>query len=104
MVVAEGEEAGGAFRIAERVRVDTGMESRVCVLGHLQRGGVPSARDRLLASRLGAAAIDALLDGVAGVMVGEKCEELTHTPLSDTWERRKPLDARSVALIRDLAG
>jgi 6-phosphofructokinase 1 len=78
----------------------TGLEPRVCILGHLQRGGTPTARDRILASRLGAAAVDALVDG-GGVMVGEQCGQLARTPLREA-DKRRSLPADLLALVRDL--
>jgi 6-phosphofructokinase 1 len=101
IVVAEGGEEGRVFHLAEGVRAATGLEPRVCVLGHIQRGGTPTARDRILASRLGAGAVGALVDG-GGVMVGEVCGRVTHVPLDDTWEKRRPVDADLLALVRDL--
>ena len=87
--------------VAERIRELTGLEPRVCVLGHIQRGGTPSARDRILASRLGSAAVASLLDG-GGVMAGERCGEVVHVPLRDAWEKRRPVDTTLMALVRDL--
>ena len=92
IIVAEGEEEGGAFSLAEKIKDAAGYDYRVCVLGHIQRGGSPSARDRLLASRLGVAAVDALLEGKAGMMVGEINGQIALTPLSETWARRKTVD------------
>ena len=103
VVVAEGDEAGGAFRVAQHVGEHLGAEYRICVLGHVQRGGSPTARDRILASKLGAAAIDALLDSKSGYMVGEMKGEITLTPLHETWERRKELDTNLLRLIKILA-
>jgi 6-phosphofructokinase 1 len=91
VVVAEGEKPGDSFRIAQEVRERTGFESRVCVLGHVQRGGSPSARDRVLASRLGAAAVQALNESKSGYMVGEINREIAYTPLEDTWNKKKGL-------------
>jgi 6-phosphofructokinase 1 len=82
------------------VKQKIGTDSRVCVLGHIQRGGSPTARDRVLASSLGAAAVRALLDGKSGCMVGEVKNEITFTLLKDTWEKKKPLGAR----LQELAG
>lgn len=71
VVVAEGNKSGGAIKIAEEVqRRFTYYDTKVTVLGHLQRGGSPSCFDRVLASRLGHAAVKALLNGVSGKMVG----------------------------------
>ena len=102
IVVAESGGQGYAFRVAEQVRELTGLEPRVCVFGHIQRGGTPTARDRILASRLGAAAVDALLEG-GGMMVGEVGGRVVHVPLRETWEKRRAPAADLLALVRDLA-
>jgi 6-phosphofructokinase 1 len=102
IVVAESGKEGHAFGIADRVRVSTGLEPRVCVLGHIQRGGTPTARDRILASRLGAAAVDILLEG-GGMMAGEVCGNVVRAPLRETWEKRRNLPADLLALVRNLA-
>ncbi len=91
VVVAEGRNPGISFQIAREVRKYLDIESRVCVLGHIQRGGPPTVRDRVLGSRLGVAAVTALLDGREGWMVGEVRGEITYTPLKDTWMKKKPL-------------
>jgi len=104
VVVAEAEKPGYSFRIAEEVKNKINVESRVCILGHVQRGGSPTARDRVLASSLGAAAVDALLSGKNGHMVGEVNSRITYTALRDTWEKKKPLSARYRELGRLLAG
>ena len=80
VVVAEGQTAGGAFAIAEQVRPHVNLDYRVTVLGHVQRGGTPSARDRLLASRLGICAVQALMEGKAGHVVGEINGEIASHP------------------------
>jgi 6-phosphofructokinase 1 len=104
VIVAEGDDAGGAFSIAQQVWERLGLEFRICVLGHVQRGGCPTARDRVLASRLGAAAVDALLGGKAGYMVGESGGTIALTPLRDTWEKKKDLDSYSLRLVKALSG
>ena len=101
VVVAESGQQGRAFSLADRIRQLTGLEPRVCVLGHLQRGGTPTARDRILASRLGAAAVDILVDG-GGAMAGEACGTVVRVPLRDAWERRRSLPADLLSLVRDL--
>jgi len=83
------------------VRALTGLEPRVCVFGHIQRGGTPTARDRILASRLGTAAVDIVLDG-GGMMAGEAGGRVVRVPLRDTWEKRRALAADLLALVRDL--
>jgi 6-phosphofructokinase 1 len=103
VIVAEGDEAGGAFSIAQQVWERLRMEYRICVLGHVQRGGSPTARDRVLASKLGAAAVDALVKGMSGYMVGELKGEIVFTPLRETWEKRKELDSNLLRLVKVLA-
>ena len=80
----------------------TQLEPRVGVLGHIQRGGTPTARDRILASKLGAAAVDILLDG-GGTMAAEAGGKVVRVPLEDTWAKRRELPADLLALVRDLA-
>jgi 6-phosphofructokinase 1 len=92
IIVAEGEKEGGAFSLAEKIKDAAGYDYRVCVLGHIQRGGSPTARDRLLASRLGVAAVEALLEGQTGAMVGEIHGKIAFTPLKETWANRKTID------------
>jgi 6-phosphofructokinase 1 len=94
VVVAEGDQPGHTFTIAEQVKDKLKIESRVCILGHVQRGGSPTARDRVLASNLGAAAVSALLKGKNGYMVGEVKNEIVYTSLADTWEKKKALSPR----------
>jgi 6-phosphofructokinase 1 len=102
IVVAESGEQGHSIRLAEEIGRLTGLEPRVCVLGHIQRGGTPTARDRLLASRLGSAAVDILLEG-GGMMAGEASGTLARVSLRDTWEKRRTVPAHLLALARDLA-
>lgn len=103
IIVAEGDEAGGVFPIAQQVWERLRLDYRVCVLGHVQRGGSPTARDRILASKLGAAAVDALVDGKSGYMVGELKGEIALTPLHETWEKRKDLDNKLLQLMKILS-
>ncbi len=95
VVVAEGDELGGASIISDALRGDPAfahIDLRVCILGHTQRGGSPTARDRVLASRLGSAAVDALMEGHANVMVGVVDGEITLTPSRNVWGRKKSID------------
>jgi 6-phosphofructokinase 1 len=83
VIVAEGDEAGGAYKIAEMVKEKfTSIETRVTVLGHIQRGGNPTAFDRVLASRLGVAAVEALLNGRRNEMIGLVNNEISFTPFT----------------------
>jgi len=101
VVVAEGGEESRTFLIGRRLEL-AGLEPRVCVLGHIQRGGKPTARDRILGSRLGAGAVEALLDGKT-VMVGEQGGVVTRVPLRASWEQTRPIPQDMVELVRDLA-
>lgn len=106
IVVAEGDELGGARVIEQALRDDASfahIDLRVCILGHIQRGGAPSARDRVLASRLGAAAVEALLDGHANVMVGLINGEIEHTPMRTVWSRKKTINYALLKLTRLLS-
>lgn len=98
VIVSEGDELGDAAEIGRKIAERTAIDYRVCVLGHTQRGGAPSARDRILASLLGKAAVEALLDGETNVMVGEVNGEVVRTPLRETWEKKKGIDDRLVQL------
>jgi 6-phosphofructokinase 1 len=91
VIVGEGDELGGALGISKKIEERYGMSSKVSILGHIQRGGSPTVRDRVLASRLGAAAVDALLAGKTDVMIGEVANTLSFVPLEDTWKSRKPV-------------
>ncbi len=103
VIVAEGDVPGGARAIAERMQGLIDVEYRVVSLGHVQRGGSPTARDRILASELGTAAVDAIAEGKSGYMVGMIASEIALTPLSDTWTKTKELDARLLKMLRILA-
>jgi 6-phosphofructokinase 1 len=81
-----------------------GFDLRVTSLGHIQRGGAPGAFDRLLATRLGAAAVDALRRGEHGVLAGLVRGEITTTPLAEVVNSCKPLDMRLVTLAQSLVG
>jgi len=80
-----------------------GFELRVTILGHVQRGGAPGAFDRLLATRLGAAATEHLARGEHGVLVGLLKGEMAATPLAEVVANKKPLDLRLLELARVLA-
>jgi 6-phosphofructokinase 1 len=86
VVVAEGDDVGGAFEVARQCGEKlSSLSHRVTTLGHVQRGGPPSMRDRILAARLGDAAVTALLDGNNRVMVGEIHHSIVRTDLEDAW-------------------
>jgi 6-phosphofructokinase 1 len=93
ILVAEGEITGGAMSIAERVKKEyPQFDVRVSILGHLQRGGSPTAQDRILATRMGVAAIDALLDDQRNVMIGIQNEVIVHVPFAKAIKKVKTVD------------
>ena len=103
IVVAEGDETGGALKLAEKIKDEfTKYDLRVCILGHVQRGGSPSARDRVLASRLGASAIKVLMEGHNEVMVGVVNNSLKITPLRVAVAKKKGLDFGLIELAKML--
>lgn len=103
IVVAEGAFQGGAYAVADALKRYSKDEFRVCVLGHIQRGGAPTAADRLLATKLGAFAVEAARKGKTGVMVGEVGGKPRLTKLPLTWTRQKPLAPFLQFLVRTLA-
>ena len=103
LVCAEGENQSGAFAVAEELERRTGFEPRVTVLGHVQRGGRPSARDRVLATRLGAFAVETIYAGRSDVMVGSVRGDLVTTPFAEAASLEKRLDPFLLELIPILA-
>lgn len=104
IIVAEGDETGGALKLAEAMKEHLAKyEMRVGILGHIQRGGNPTARDRVLASRLGAAAVEALLEGHTNVMTGLVNDELKLTPLKSTWAQKKSIKHEILELAKILS-
>jgi len=90
VIVAEGDDAGGAYKIAEAVKQKFDFyDTRVTVLGHVQRGGSPSCIDRVNSSRLGVEAIEALLKGKREVMLGLMNNQFTYTPFSKAAKHRE---------------
>lgn len=104
VLVAESELTGGAMHYAERVKKEYPQyEVRVTILGHLQRGGSPTAHDRILASRLGAAAIDALLEDQRNVMIGIENDEVVYVPFSKAIKNDKPLKPELINVLHELS-
>ncbi|MCD8292494.1 MAG: 6-phosphofructokinase [Prevotellaceae bacterium] len=104
VLVAESEITGGAMHYAERVKKEfPEYDVRVTILGHLQRGGRPTAYDRILASRLGAAAIAALMDGQRNVMIGVDHDEVVYVPFSKAIKNDKPLKEDLIHVLRELS-
>lgn len=106
VVVAEGDELGGARTIEKALLEDQAfadIDIRVCILGHTQRGGAPTARDRVLASRLGSAAVEALLEGHSSVMVGIVNNEVKLTSMRNVWSRKKNINYELLKLTQLLS-
>ncbi len=104
VLVAESPITGGAMALAERVKNEyPGYDVRVSILGHLQRGGSPTARDRILASRLGSAAIDALLEDQRNVMIGVSNDEIVYVPFSKAIKNDKPINRDLLNTLRRLS-
>jgi 6-phosphofructokinase 1 len=103
IVVAEGAYPGGAQAVAVELHKLGGDEYRVSVLGHIQRGGTPTARERLLSTRLGAHSVRAAIAGETGKMVGIVGNEMVLVPFADAVGKKKPLDPELLALARRLA-
>lgn len=104
IVVAEGDDAGNAIVISKRVaELSEFKNTRVVVIGHLQRGGTPTAFDRILASRLSLCAVEALMKGDSGKMAGLIGNQVRLSPLSVAWEQRTQFDPSYLHLVHVLA-
>ena len=104
VLVAESPITGGAMSLAERVKNEYPQyDVRVTILGHLQRGGSPTAVDRILASRMGAAAIDALLEDQRNVMIGISNDEIVYVPFSKAIKNDKPINRELLNTLRRLS-
>ena len=95
---------GGAMYYAERIKKEyPQFDARVTILGHLQRGGSPTAYDRILASRMGYAAIEALLEGQRNVMIGIKNDEIVYVPISRAIKMDKPINKELISVLNVLS-
>lgn len=104
VLVTEGDITGGAMAMAERVKKEFPQyDVRVTILGHVQRGGSPTANDRILASRMGASAIDALLDGQRNVMIGIQNDVIVYVPFSKAIKKNKPIQPDLVETLKVLS-
>jgi len=101
IIVAEGVSTGG--KIGEIIRERTGFETRVTVLGHIQRGGSPSAYDRVLGSQLGAKAVDLLVEGISGKMVGIQNNEIVAVDLQEALGTKHQVSLPLYELARSLS-
>ena len=104
VIVAESDITGGAQGLAERMHVEhPEYDVRVTILGHIQRGGSPSAYDRILASRMGVAAIDALLDEQRSIMIGIVNDVIVHIPFTKAIKDDKPVNENLLGVLQILS-
>ena len=104
VLVAESEITGGAMHYAERVKNEYPQyDVRVTILGHLQRGGRPTAHDRIIASRMGVASIEALMEGQRNVMIGIDDDRIVYVPFAKAIKNDKPIDKELVNVLNELS-
>ncbi|MDD2797196.1 MAG: 6-phosphofructokinase [Bacteroidales bacterium] len=104
VLVAESDITGGAMGLAERVKNEYPQyDVRVTILGHIQRGGSPTANDRILASRMGLAAIEALLEDQRNVMIGIQNDQIVYVPFNKAIKNDKPINRELLNVLRTLS-
>jgi 6-phosphofructokinase 1 len=104
IIVAEGDDAGGAFEIAKVVKDKfPGIDTRVSILGHIQRGGAPSCMDRVLASRLGVAAVESLIAGRNREMIGVVNGQIHFTPFSNAIKHNPEVNPELLKIVEILS-
>lgn len=104
IVVAEGDDAGGVYEVVEKIKNQVpDLEYRITVLGHIQRGGSPTARDRVLASRLGEAAVSGLIEGKTNMAAGIVNDAVIYVPFEDAIKKRKEINPALISLAEILS-
>ena len=104
VLVAENPTTGGAMGLAQRIKEEfPEYDARVTILGHLQRGGSPTAADRILSSKMGAQAITALMEGQRNVMIGIKNGDLVYVPFSKATQHNSSIDRGDIDLVKILS-
>lgn len=104
VIVAEGNKNGAAVEIADKIKeLNPEYDTKVTIIGHLQRGGAPSCLDRVLSARLGFAGVNALLEGKSGVALGVMNDKITYTPFDDAIHKSKKLNKDLVKMAEILA-
>lgn len=104
VIVSESPKDGGAMHYADRVKKEYPQyDVRVSILGHLQRGGSPSAYDRILASRLGTGAIEALLEGQRNILIGIRNNQVVYIPFAEAIKDDKPFDKSLIKVLNELS-
>jgi 6-phosphofructokinase 1 len=103
LITAEGQKPGRAYDLADAIRAKANFDAKVCILGHQQRGGSPTAHDRILASQLGAAAVTALMNGKLNLMIGMKANQVTEVDLNIVTKNLRAHDNNLINLARMLS-
>ncbi|GAB4091879.1 ATP-dependent 6-phosphofructokinase [Flaviaesturariibacter terrae] len=104
IVVAEGDEFGGANKVAEVIKAELPKaETRVCILGHIQRGGSPTSMDRLIASRMGYHAVECLIEGRHNVFVGIQNNRMNYVPLEQVGKKKGTISQEWMKIVKILA-
>ncbi len=104
VIVAEGEEVGDAHYISVKAKEKLPhLDIRVTTLGHIQRGGSPTAQDRIIGSRLGLAAVEGLIEGRSNEMVGIINDKIVYTPFHDAINKKKPLNTDLIKMVNILS-
>lgn len=103
IIAAEGQKPGRAYDLAEAIRKKSGWDAKVCILGHIQRGGAPTASDRILASRMGAAAVEFLIQGETNIMVGIHHDRIVKVPFAEVYANEKKVGKDLIELTQILS-
>ncbi len=104
VLVAESKHTGGAMHYAERVKNEyPEYDVRVSILGHVQRGGRPTSHDRIIASRMGVASIEALMEGQRNIMVGIENNKIVYVPFAKAVKKNKPIDEELLTVLKELS-
>jgi 6-phosphofructokinase 1 len=104
IVVAEGDEFGGGEQVAKVIRERLPLlEVRLCILGHIQRGGSPSCMDRLIASRMGYHAVESLVEGRHNVFIGIVNNKMSYIPLDEAVKKKQRISEEWLKIVKILA-
>lgn len=101
VIVAEG--VGGTTEIAKKIEAETGVESRATILGHVQRGGSPTARDRIMASQMGSRAVDLLTQGIGNRVVGIRDNKIVDFDIFEALKMTKTIDMKDYELAHEIS-
>ena len=103
IIVSEGLEEGGAMDIANVIKPEfPHFDIRVSILGHIQRGGSPSNKDRVVASLMGIAAVEAIQDAQTSIMIGWRNEQIVHVPLNKTIKMHKDISEEMLRVVEEI--